>query len=65
MERLEKLLVDGHTHKFLRIVIEDGRVIDGTFQCVDKYVNVILVDTQETFADGTVCIVLEAQQIVK
>lgn len=38
--------------KWLQVLIEDGRIIDGNFGCLDKQGNLVLNDASQLCTDG-------------
>ena len=49
-----RALLTGYLNKRMRVVISDGRVIDGNFLCTDKDSNIVLGNCEEFFSQEEV-----------
>lgn len=54
-----RALLTGYLNKRMRVVISDGRVIDGNFLCTDKDSNIVLGNCEEFFSQEEVGMLCE------
>lgn len=47
MEGAQQLSLRGFLNRRLRIVLSDGRVVDGNFLCTDRDCNIVIGDCEE------------------
>ena len=45
-----RALLTGYLNKRMRVVVSDGRVIDGNFLCTDRDRNIVLGNCEEFFS---------------
>ena len=58
-----RAILTGYLNKRMRVVVSDGRVIDGNFLCTDRDRNIVLGNCEEFFSreevgESQVCLVL-------
>lgn len=49
-----KAILEGYLNRRMRVVISDGRVIDGNFVCTDRDRNMVLGNCEEFFSTSDV-----------
>ncbi|KAL5490990.1 hypothetical protein EMCRGX_G016201 [Ephydatia muelleri] len=49
-----KAVLEGYLNRRMRVVISDGRVIDGNFVCTDRDRNMVLGNCEEFFSTSDV-----------
>ena len=54
MDKGGKAVLEGYLNKRMRVVISDGRVIDGNFVCTDRDRNMVLGNCEEFFSTSDV-----------